>query len=103
MCGARCPFDATSCFEGEILNIVVLHHELLEFFQRLHIEPLELLDQPVETPRAFWRPAEALMIYRTLDAAMIDTIIASAPERGRRADWSEVLKNSAEFAAGLES
>jgi hypothetical protein len=37
--------------------------------------------------------AEALMIYRTLDAAMIDTIIASAPERGRRADWSEVLKS----------
>jgi hypothetical protein len=28
--------------------------------------------------------AEALMIYRTLDAAMIESIIASSPERARR-------------------
>jgi hypothetical protein len=27
--------------------------------------------------------AEALMIYRTLDASMIDTIIAAAPERAQ--------------------
>jgi hypothetical protein len=33
--------------------------------------------------------AEALMIYRTLDAAMIDSIINSAPERARagRLGW----------------
>jgi len=47
--------------------------------------------------------AEALMIYRTLDAAMIDTIIASAPERARRVDWAGVLENAAAFAAGLET
>ena len=47
--------------------------------------------------------AEALMIHRTLDAEQIDTIIASAPERARRADWAQVLKNSADFAAGSES
>ena len=47
--------------------------------------------------------AEALMIHRTLDAAMIDTIIAAAPERARRADWRCVENNAAEFAAGLES
>jgi hypothetical protein len=29
---------------------------------------------------------EALMVHRTLDAEQIDTIIASAPERARRAD-----------------
>jgi hypothetical protein len=31
--------------------------------------------------------AEALMVHRTLDAAMIDDIISRAPERVRRADW----------------
>jgi hypothetical protein len=31
--------------------------------------------------------AKALMIHGTLDAAVIDTIIAAAPERARRADW----------------
>jgi hypothetical protein len=30
--------------------------------------------------------ADALMIERTLDAAMVDSIIAAAPERARRAD-----------------
>jgi len=47
--------------------------------------------------------AEALMIHRTLDAAMIDTIIAAAPERARRADWAGVLKNSADFAVSVAS
>jgi hypothetical protein len=43
--------------------------------------------------------AEALMVRRTLDAAMIDSIIASAPERARRVDWAEVLENAAGFCA----
>jgi hypothetical protein len=47
--------------------------------------------------------AEALMVHRTLDAAMIDTIIASAPERARRINWNGVLENAARFTAGLES
>jgi hypothetical protein len=47
--------------------------------------------------------AEALMILRTLDADQIDTIIASAPERARRADWAKVVENANSFAAGLES
>jgi hypothetical protein len=46
---------------------------------------------------------EALMIHRTLDAEQIDTIIANAPERARRADWAEVVVNAAGFVAGLES
>jgi hypothetical protein len=33
-------------------------------------------------------------IHRTLDAAMIETIIAAAPERARRADWAGVLANA---------
>jgi hypothetical protein len=47
--------------------------------------------------------AEALMVHRTLDAEQIDTIIASAPERARRADWAGVLDNAAGFAVELES
>jgi hypothetical protein len=43
--------------------------------------------------------AEALMIERTLDSEQIKTIIASAPERARRADWTKVT----DFAAGLEN
>ena len=43
------------------------------------------------------------MIHRTLDAAMIDTIIAAAPERARRADWADVELSAADFAAGLET
>jgi dienelactone hydrolase len=43
------------------------------------------------------------MAHRTLDAAMIDTIIASAPERARRVDWAGVMENAADFAARLES
>jgi hypothetical protein len=46
--------------------------------------------------------AEALIIRRTLDA-MIDTIIAAAPERARRADWAAVMESAAGFATGLES
>ena len=47
--------------------------------------------------------ARALTRYRTLDAVMIHEIIASAPERARRADWTRVERNAAEFAArGLE-
>jgi ATP-dependent Zn protease len=46
--------------------------------------------------------AEALIIHRTLDASMIDGIIASAPERARRADWAEVVESVAGFAVGLE-
>jgi hypothetical protein len=47
--------------------------------------------------------AEALMVYRTLNGAQIDTIIASAPERARRADWNVVLETAAAFTAGLEN
>jgi hypothetical protein len=42
--------------------------------------------------------AEALMVHRTLDTEQIDTIIAAAPERARRADWAGVLENAAGFA-----
>jgi hypothetical protein len=41
--------------------------------------------------------AEALMIERTLSSEQIDTIIASAPERARRADWAGVLNGAADF------
>jgi hypothetical protein len=41
--------------------------------------------------------AEALIIHRTLDGAMIDTIISRAPERARRADWGRVLESAAGF------
>jgi hypothetical protein len=41
--------------------------------------------------------AEALMIHRMLDAAMIDTIITAAPERSRRADWAKVMENAVHF------
>jgi hypothetical protein len=34
---------------------------------------------------------------------MIDSIIASAPERARRADWRSVELNAANFTAGLGS
>lgn len=44
--------------------------------------------------------AEALLIHRTLDAAMIDAIISRAPERARRADWAKVTENAAGFGAG---
>jgi hypothetical protein len=47
--------------------------------------------------------AKALVIHRTLDAATIDDIIATAPERARRADWTKVMESAANFAAGLES
>jgi hypothetical protein len=48
--------------------------------------------------------ANALMVHRTLDAVMIHEIIASAPERARRADWARVEQNAADFAAqGVES
>jgi hypothetical protein len=47
--------------------------------------------------------ANALITERTLDGAMIDSIIASAPERARRADWRSVEQNAANFTAGLES
>jgi hypothetical protein len=43
--------------------------------------------------------ANALMIHRALDAVMNRKIIASAPERARRADWKIVEKNAADFAA----
>ena len=43
--------------------------------------------------------ANALMTHRTLDAVMNRKIIASAPERARRADWKIVEKNAADFAA----
>jgi ABC-type sugar transport system ATPase subunit len=43
--------------------------------------------------------ARALMVHRTLDAVMIYDIIARAPERARRADWTCVERNAAEFAA----
>jgi hypothetical protein len=43
--------------------------------------------------------ASALMIHRTLDAAMIDTIITRAPELSRRADWAKVLNNAAGFSS----
>jgi hypothetical protein len=41
--------------------------------------------------------ANALVIYRTLDAAMIDGIIAAAPERARRPDWAKVMENAVHF------
>jgi hypothetical protein len=47
--------------------------------------------------------AEALMIHRTLDAERIDTIIANAPERARRADWAGVMENAAGFAVSVVS
>jgi hypothetical protein len=43
--------------------------------------------------------ANALMVHRTLDAVMIHKIIASAPERARRADWARVQQSAADFAA----
>jgi hypothetical protein len=43
------------------------------------------------------------MIHRTLDAAMIDTIIAAAPERERQAGWANVLNSAARFAAEAAS
>jgi hypothetical protein len=43
------------------------------------------------------------MIYRTLDAPMIDAIIAAAPERARRADWAGVMENAAGFAVSVAS
>jgi hypothetical protein len=43
--------------------------------------------------------AKALMIHGTLDGAMIDTIIAAAPERARRADWVGVMESAADFAS----
>jgi hypothetical protein len=46
--------------------------------------------------------AEALMIDRTLDAAMIDTNIAAAPEPARRVDWIEVTESAAHFTFGAE-
>jgi hypothetical protein len=46
---------------------------------------------------------EVVPNYRTLDAAMIDAIIASAPEHARRADWIAVLENVDAFTAELES
>jgi hypothetical protein len=39
--------------------------------------------------------AKALMIHRTLDAVAIDTVIAAAPERARRADWAGVMESAA--------
>jgi hypothetical protein len=45
--------------------------------------------------------AEALMIHRTLDGAMIDTIISRAPERARRADWRHCERNAAKFLEGM--
>jgi hypothetical protein len=41
--------------------------------------------------------ANALMIHGTLDAAMIDIIIAAAPERARRADWAKVMESAADM------
>jgi hypothetical protein len=46
--------------------------------------------------------AEALMIDRTLDAAMIDDIISRAPERARRVDWAGVMQSAAGFTFGAE-
>jgi len=43
--------------------------------------------------------AEALMIHRTLDTAMIDTIVAAALEHAGQSDWAGVLNG----AAGLNS
>jgi hypothetical protein len=42
--------------------------------------------------------AEGLMIERTLNAEQIDSIIAAAPERARRADWVQVLESAAGHA-----
>jgi hypothetical protein len=39
------------------------------------------------------------MVQRTLNAAMIDAIIAAAPERARRADWAGVMERALGFAA----
>jgi hypothetical protein len=47
--------------------------------------------------------AAALMIRRTLDAGMIDTIIAIAPERARWAHRAEVIDSAADFAVGSQS
>jgi ApbE superfamily uncharacterized protein (UPF0280 family) len=62
-------------------------------------EAKALIEQHRAAVRAI---AEALMVHRTFDADQIDTIIASAPERARRADWIKVLENAADFAARLE-
>jgi hypothetical protein len=42
--------------------------------------------------------AEALMVERTLNAEQIDSIIAAAPERARRADWLKVLESATGYA-----
>jgi hypothetical protein len=47
--------------------------------------------------------AKALMAHRTLDAEQIDTIIASAPERARRADWAKIVEKAAGFAVSVVS
>ena len=38
--------------------------------------------------RAVLAIAQALMVHRDLDAAMIDIIITNAPERACRSDWT---------------
>jgi hypothetical protein len=41
--------------------------------------------------------ANALMVRRAFDAVMIHEIIATAPERGRRADWVRTCANASLF------
>jgi hypothetical protein len=41
----------------------------------------------------------ASAIHRTVNAAMIDTIINRAPDRARRAAWAGVMERAAAFAA----
>src|ERR1700681_638753 len=43
--------------------------------------------------------ANALLIEQTLDAVMIENIIARAPEHARRAAWRIVEKNAADLTA----
>jgi hypothetical protein len=50
-----------------------------------------------ELSKAVLAIAEERMIHRTLDGAMIDTIIAAAAERARRADWALIEFSAATF------
>jgi hypothetical protein len=79
------------------------------FVEHCYQESLALVEQHRTVIHAV---AQALLAHpkRTLNGDEIDAVIAPAlaakaadDERKRRADWAKVLKNSADFAAGLEN
>jgi hypothetical protein len=55
-----------------------------------------------DASRAVAAPINPGQVRRTLDATIIDTIFAVAPERARRADWVGVMESAAGFVAGFE-